>query len=127
MAKKKKKSKKKVVKRKAAGRKTAKRKPATRKKVVKKAAKKKKKRKLNPALMRSFTASDKLASVVGAKKITRQQAIKKIWDYVKKHKLQDTRNRRNINLDDKLKQLFGNKRQVTMFDVPKAVSKNLSD
>ncbi len=126
MAKKKKKSKKKVVKRKAAGRKTAKRKPAKRKKVVKKAAKKKKKRKLNPALMRSFAASDKLASVVGAKKITRQQAIKKIWDYVKKHKLQDTRNRRNINLDDKLKQLFGNKRQVTMFDVPKAVSKNLS-
>ena len=121
---KKKKAKKKVVKKKA--KKKAVKKKA-KKKVVKKKAKKKvkKKRKLNPALMRELSASDKLAGIVGAKRITRQKAIKKFWDYVKKHQLQDSRNRRNINLDDKLKTLFGNKKQVSMFDAAKAISKNL--
>ncbi len=110
----KKKAKKKVVKKKA-------------KKKVKKKVKKKarKKRKLNPALMKELTASDKLASVVGAKRITRQKAIKKFWDYVKKKDLQDSRDRRNINLDDTLKKLFGNKRQVNMFEATKVISKNL--
>ena len=126
---KKKKAKKKAVKKKAKKKVTKKK---AKKKVVKKKAKKKvakkkakKKRKLNPALMRELSASDKLANIVGAKRITRQKAIKKFWDYVKKNDLQDSRNRRNINLDDKLKTLFGNKKQVSMFDAAKAISKNL--
>ncbi len=86
---------------------------------------KKQKRKLNPALMKILEASDKLAAVVGSKKITRQNAIKHFWDYVKKNKLQDSKDRRNINLDDKLKQLFGSKKQVSMFEVTKLISKNL--
>ena len=122
----KKKAKKKVVKKKVK-KKVVKKK--AKKKVVKKKAKKKvvkkKKRKLNPALMRTLEASDKLAEVVGSKKITRQKAIKHFWDYVKKNKLQDSKDRRNINLDDKLKQLFGNKKQVSMFDATKVISKNL--
>ena len=120
----KRKAKKKVVKKKAV-KKTAKKK--AKKKVVKKKVKKKskKKRKLNPALMRTLDATDKLAAVVGAKKITRQKAIKHFWDYVKKKKLQDSKDRRNINLDETLKKLFGNKKQVSMFEATKVISKNL--
>ncbi len=113
----KKKAKKKVVKKKA------------KKKVVKKKAKKKvakkKKRKLNPALMKTMKASDKLSAVIGAKSVTRQKAIKYFWNYVKKNGLQDSKNRRNINLDDKLKQIFGNKKQIRMFDVPGGLGKHL--
>ena len=135
MAKKKSKSKKKVVKRKAA-KKAVKRKKVVKKKAKKKVVKKKvmkkakkkakKKRKLNPALKQTLMATDALASVVGSKKITRQKAIKHFWDYVKKKGLQDSRDRRNINLDDHLKKLFGNKRQVSMFEATKVISKNLS-
>ena len=123
----KKKAKKKVkkkVKKKAVKKKAVKRKA---KKVTKKKAKKKskKKRKLNPALMRTLEATDRLAAVVGSKKITRQNAIKYFWVYVKKKKLQDSKDRRNINLDDTLKRLFGNRKQVTMFEATKGISKNL--
>ena len=96
------------------------------KKVKKKAKKKaKKKRKLNPALMRSYDATPALAAVVGARRITRQKAIKYFWNYVKRKDLQDSRDRRNINLDDMLKKLFGNKKQVSMFEATKIISKNL--
>lgn len=118
---KKKKAKKKVAKRKT--KKVVKRK-------TKKAGKKKvkKKRKLNPAFMKTLNASDKLVQVIGSrnKKVTRQKAIKLFWDYVKSEDLQDSKDRRNINLDSTLKKLFGNKRQVTMFEVTKVISKNLS-
>ena len=126
VAKKKAKKKPKKKAKKKPAKKKAKKKPA-KKKVAKKKAKKKpkKKRKLNPALMRTLEASDKLAAVVGAKKITRQKAIKHFWDYVKKKKLQDSKDRRNINLDDTLKRLFGNKKQVSMFEATKVISKNL--
>ena len=136
-AQKKKVAKKKVAKKKVAKKKVAKKKVA-KKRVVKKVAKKKvakkkavkkkvkKKRKLNPALMRTLDATDKLAAVVGSKRITRQKSIKYFWDYVKKHKLQDSKDRRNINLDDTLKKLFGNKKQVSMFEATKVISKNLS-
>ena len=140
---KKKVAKKKVVKRKVAKKKVAKRKVAKKKVVKKKVVKKKvvkkkvvkkkvvkkkvkkKKRKLNPALMRTLEASDRLAAIVGSKKITRQKAIKHFWDYVKKKDLQDSKDRRNINLDDSLKKLFGNKKQVSMFEATKVISKNL--
>ena len=123
---KKKKSKKRVIKKKTVKRKTAKKKKVVRKKAAKKKVKRKK-RKLNPALMRTYTATDKLADVVGAKKITRQKAIKYFWAYVRKKGLQDNRDRRNINLDDKLKKLFGNKRQVNMFEATKIISRHLKD
>ena len=130
----KKKAKKKVAKKKVKKKVAKKKKPAKKKKAAKKkkpakkkAAKKKpkKKRKLNPALMKTLNASDALASVVGAKKITRQKAIKYFWDYVKKKGLQDSRDRRQINIDDNLRKLFGNKRQVSMFEATKVISKNL--
>ena len=126
-------AKKKVVKRKVAKKKVAKKKVVKRKVAKKKVVKrkvakkkvKKKKRKLNPALMRTLEASDRLAAIVGSKKITRQKAIKHFWDYVKKKDLQDSKDRRNINLDDSLKKLFGNKKQVSMFEATKVISKNL--
>ena len=131
----KKKAKKKVAKRKVAkkkarkkvAKKKAKKKVAKKKVAKKKAAKKKpkKKRKLNPALMRTLEASDALASVVGSKKITRQKAIKHFWDYVKKKDLQDSKDRRQIIIDDNLRKLFGNKKQVSMFEATKVISKNL--
>ena len=105
-----------------------KKKPAKKKKVAKKKAAKKKpkkKRKLNPALMKTLNASDALASIVGAKKITRQKAIKYFWVYVKKKGLQDSKDRRQINIDDNLKKLFGGKKQVSMFEATKVISKNL--
>lgn len=114
--------KKKVVKKK---KKVVKKKKTVKKK-KKKVVKKKKKRKPNPAFLKPLLASSKLANVVGKSKITRQEAIKNFWAYVRKKGLQDSKNRRNINLDDHLKPLFGSKSQVSMFEVAKVISKNLS-
>ena len=99
------------------------------KKSVKKKAKKKtkKKRKPNPAFLRLLTASSSLAKVVGQTKITRQDAIKKVWAYVKRKGLQDHRDRRNINVDSHLSAIFGSKKQVSMFEVAKVISKNLKN
>ena len=127
---KKKAAKKKVVKKKAAKKKVVKKKVAKKKVVKKKKAvkkKSKKKRKPNPAFLRPLDASPKLANVVGKSKITRQEAIKNFWAYVRKKDLQDSKNRRNINLDDHLKPLFSGKSQVSMFEVAKVISKNLSN
>jgi upstream activation factor subunit UAF30 len=116
---------------KAAPKKAAKK--AAPKKAVKKAAPKKKaakkpakKRKPNAAFMRPLTPSAALAAVVGSKGLPRTEAVKKIWEYIKKNKLQDSKNRRNINADDKLKVVFGGKAQVSMFDMAKHLSKHLS-
>ena len=122
--KKKKTAKKKVVKKKTvAKKKTA----AKKKKPAKKKTAVKKKRKANPAFMRKFPVTSALKDVVGSATISRPEAMKKIWVYIKKHKLQDKVNRRNINLDSKLKKLFPNVRgkQVTMFELAKGVSANL--
>ena len=81
--------------------------------------------KINPALMKTLTATDELAEVVGQKSITRQQAVANFWIYVKKHNLQDPKDKRNINLDEPLKRAFGNKEQVDMFEALKLISKNL--
>ena len=96
--------------------------------VKKKVAKKKskKKRKVNPAFLRPLQASPTLAKIVGKSKITRQEVTKVIWNHIKKHDLQDSKNRRNINIDEKLAPLFGSKKQVSMFELPKAVNKHLS-
>jgi len=96
-------------------------KKAAHKKATKKAAKVKTKRKPNPAFMRPLTPSALLAAVVGANELPRTQAIKKIWEYIKKNGLQDGR---DINADEKLKVLFG-KNRITMFELASIVSKNL--
>ena len=100
------------------------------KKVAKKAAKKavKKaaaKRKPNAAFMKPVTPNEKLAAVVGAAPLPRTELTKKLWAYIKKNGLQDKKNRRMINADDKLKVVFGGKAQVSMFDMTKLVSKCL--
>lgn len=109
----------------------AKKKPAKKKAVkkpAKKAAKKKvakKKRKPNPAFMKPMKISDELAAVVGSKPLPRTEVVKKLWAYIKKNKLQDTKNKRNINADANLKAVFGGKRTVTMFEMTKLVNKHL--
>ena len=100
--------------------KKAAKKPA--KKVVKKA---KVKRKPNAAFMKPVTPNEKLAAVVGASPIPRTELTKKLRAYIKKNGLQDKKNRRMINADDKLKVVFGGKGQVSMFDMTKLVSKNV--
>lgn len=100
---------------------------ATKKKAPakKKAAKKATKRKPNAAFMKALTPSAALGAVVGDKPLARTEVIKKLWIYIKKHGLQDKKNRRAINADAKLKPLF-KRDQVTMFDLAKIANKNLS-
>ena len=100
------------------------------KKVAKKAAPKKAKpakakRKPNAAFMAALTPSANLAEVIGSKPVPRTEMIKKIWDYIKKNKLQDQKNRRMINADAKLKVLFGGKNQISMFELAKVVNSNV--
>ena len=111
-----------------AAKKKAKKKAAKpKKKVVKKAAAKKKtKRKPNPAFMKPMTPSPALAAVIGPKARPRSQVAKSIWDYIKKNKRQDAKNRRMINADANLKVVFGGRGQVSMFEMTKLVSKHLS-
>jgi chromatin remodeling complex protein RSC6 len=115
-----------------AGKKPAKKKAV--KKVVKKVAKKpaakkkvvKAKRKPNPQFMKPMNISDALAKIVGSKPLPRTEVTKKLWQYIKKNKLQDTVNKRNINADDNLKVVFGGKKTVSMFEMTKLVNKHLS-
>jgi chromatin remodeling complex protein RSC6 len=79
----------------------------------------------NSKFMAPVTPSEKLAAIVGATPIPRTEVTKKLWAYIKKNKLQDSKNRRNINADDKLKPIF-KKDQVSMFEMTKLVSKHLS-
>lgn len=98
----------------------------TAKKAAKKSAPKKKSaRKPNAAFMAPLTPSDALAAVIGSKPIPRTEIIKKIWDYIKKNKLQDNKNRRMINADDKLKTVFAGKGQISMFELAKVVNKHV--
>jgi len=98
-------------------------KPAA-KKTAKKAAKKSA-RKPNAAFMRPVTPSAMLAAVIGDKPVPRTEVTKKLWAYIKKNGLQDAKNRRQINADDKLKPIFGGKASVSMFDMTKLVGKHL--
>ena len=82
-------------------------------------------KKANAAFMKPLTPSDKLAEIVGSKPLPRTEVVKKLWAYIKKNNLQDKKNRRNINADDKLKPIFNGKAQVSMFDMTKLVSKHL--
>lgn len=100
-------------------------KKAAPKKAAKKTKKTKTKRKPNPAFMKPLTPSSQLAEVIGSKPIPRTEVVKKLWAYIRKNNLQDSKNRRNINADSKLKGVFG-KNQVSMFEMTKLVSKHLS-
>jgi upstream activation factor subunit UAF30 len=84
------------------------------------------KRKPNAAFMKELTPSKELAEVVGAKPLPRTEVVKKLWAYIRKHSLQSQENRQMINADDKLKAVFGGKKQVTMFDMTKLVNKHLT-
>jgi len=105
--------------------KATKRKPA--KKAVKKPAKKavKKKRKANPALMKPVTPTGPLVAVVGSKPAPRGQMTKRLWDYIKKNKLQDKVKKTMIHADENLKAVFGGKKVVSMFEMTKLVSKHI--
>ncbi|WP_454006864.1 SWIB/MDM2 domain-containing protein [Alcaligenes sp. Marseille-Q7550] len=81
-------------------------------------------RKPNAAFMKPLTPSPTLAAVIGPGALPHAEVTKKIWDYIKKHNLQDPANRRNINADAKLRPLFG-KDQVSMFELTKLVSAHL--
>jgi chromatin remodeling complex protein RSC6 len=74
--------------------------------------------------MVALTPSAALAEVVGAKPLPRTQIIKKIWEYIKKNKLQDSKNKRMINADGKLLTVFAGKKQVSMFELAKIVGKH---
>ena len=93
----------------------------------KKAAKKKggAKRKPNAAFMKPMQPDAALAAVVGSKGIPRTEITKKLWQYIKRNGLQDAKERRMINADDKLKAVFGGKSKVSMFEMTKLVSKHM--
>jgi upstream activation factor subunit UAF30 len=95
--------------------------------MAKKAAKKTAKKSAKPrgGIAMEVTPSALLAAIVGAAKLTRAELTKKIWAYIKKNGLQDAKNRRNINADDKLKPVFGGKATVNMFEMTKLVNKHV--
>lgn len=78
------------------------------------------------AFMKPMTVSNELAEVVGKGPLPRSEVVKALWVYIKKHDLQDPKNKRNIVADDKLKKVFGGKDVVNMFEMTKLVSKHLS-
>jgi chromatin remodeling complex protein RSC6 len=112
---------------KPAAKKSAAKKPAAKKSAAKKPAAKKSaaKRKPNAAFMKAMTPSTVLAAVVGSMPMPRTEVTKKIWDYIKKNKLQDAVNKRLINADEKLRAVFGGKSKVSMFEMTKLVSNHL--
>ncbi|MGI9140150.1 MAG: SWIB/MDM2 domain-containing protein [Gemmatimonadaceae bacterium] len=108
--------------------KTAKRGSAKKKSATKSRAKAKPKtkRKANAAFMKPMQPSGSLSAVVGSSPLPRTEVTKKLWAYIKRKGLQDSKNRRMINADDALRPVFGGKRQVSMFEMTKLVNKHLS-
>ena len=92
---------------------------------AKKKAKKKSKRKPNAAFMKPVQPDATLSAVVGASAMPRTELTKKIWGYIKRNGLQDKKNRRMINADDKLRAVFGGKGQVNMFQMTSLVNKHV--
>ena len=113
---------------KPAARKSAAKKPMKKSAAKKPAAKAKKpaaKRKPNAAFMKPMTPDSTLAAVVGSNPMPRTEVTSKLWGYIKKNNLQDKTNRRMINADDKLREVFGGKTQVSMFEMTTLVSKHM--
>ena len=94
-------------------------------KPAKKAKKSGAKRTPNAAFMKAMTPSAQLSTVVGSAPLPRTEVTKKLWAYIKRKGLQDSKNRRNINADENLKPVFGGKGQVSMFEMTKLVNKHL--
>ena len=109
------------------GKKSAKKggKKAAKRSSAKKPAKKAAKRKPNAAFMKAMQPDAALGAVVGNNPMPRTEVTKKIWGYIKRNGLQDAKNRRMINADDKLNGVFGGKKQVSMFEMTKLVNKHL--
>src|SRR4051794_8341846 len=82
-------------------------------------------KKVNPALMKPLQPSKELAAVVGSKPLPRAEVVSKVWDYIKRHKLQDPQNKREIMADEKLQAVFG-KNRVTMFEMNKHLAQHLT-
>jgi len=112
---------------KPAAKKSPARKPMKKAAAKRPAAKKKSgaKRKPNAAFMKPMNPSSTLAAVVGSSPMPRTEVTSKLWGYIKKNNLQDKTNRRMINADDKLREVFGGKRQVSMFEMTKLVARHL--
>lgn len=83
------------------------------------------KKEANSKFMKPMQLSEKLQKVIGKGPMPRTEVTKKIWAYIKKHDLQNPKNRRNILSDDLLKDLFG-KKEVSMFEMTKLLNKHLS-
>jgi len=81
----------------------------------------------NAAFMKAMQPSPELAAVVGDRPMPRTEITKRLWDYIKKNNLQDAKNRRQINADDRLRPVFGGRRNVTMFEMTKLVNNHLKD
>jgi upstream activation factor subunit UAF30 len=109
---------------KKAAKKAAPKKAATKK--AAKAAKPKVKRTPNAAFMRPMNIGDALAAVVGNKPLPRTEVVKKVWEYIKKNKLQDPKAKRNIIADASLLKVFGGKKVVSMFEMTRLINKQLS-
>jgi upstream activation factor subunit UAF30 len=111
----------------AAKRKKSARRPAARK-TARKAAKRSsgKKRTPSAAFLKPVQPDSALSAVVGSSPLPRTELTKKLWAYIKRNGLQDSKNRRAINADDKLRPVFGGRSQVNMFDMTKMVSKHVS-
>ena len=123
MAAKKKKGKKKSSSRKSSARKSSRKatKKATRKTKRKSSGKK---RTPNAAFMKPMQPSSDLAAVVGSSPMPRTEVTKKLWQYIKRKGLQDSKNRRMINADENLRPIFG-RGQVSMFEMTRLVNKHL--
>ncbi len=83
-------------------------------------------KKANSAFMKPMTLSADLQAVVGKGPMPRSEIVSKMWEYIKKNGLQDQKNKRNINADENLLKVFGGKKQVTMFEMAKHISNNVS-
>ena len=108
----------------------ARRKGAARKKTAgrRKSAKRKssgRKRAPNPAFMKPMQPDAALAAVVGDRPMPRTEITKKLWQYIKRNGLQDAKERRMINADDRLNKVFGGKKQVSMFEMTKLVNRHM--
>ncbi|HEY0529854.1 MAG TPA: SWIB/MDM2 domain-containing protein [Gemmatimonadaceae bacterium] len=116
--------------RKSSSRKSSARKKSTAKKGARKSSRRKssssgKKRTPNAAFMKPMQPSSELANVVGSSPMPRTEVTKKLWGYIKRKGLQDSKNRRMINADDNLRPIFGGSRQVSMFEMTRLVNKHL--
>ncbi len=107
--------------------KTAKKSSAKKTSAKKSSGKKKSATKRTPsaAFMKPMTPSPQLAAVVGTAPLPRTEVTKKLWAYIKRKGLQDSKNRRNINADDALRPVFNGSKQVSMFEMTRLVNKHL--